>query len=349
MKKLLSAVLALCVVLSGFAFAAEGLLDKEGAVPFAVDMIETMGVAADWMEMDYFRAVAAAMFVLDLRQSADVPEETIDAALAGDSFIGAAGSELIAYLHGEAQDIVLFYDADAKEVCYKLTDAAEPEEIESALNEACPDGVYPLNSEEIQNALDEIASLFVMEPELPESDFVGADITDLSEIPDIPEEMLAAMTGEGMVADAFVSHDLLEKDDSVVPMDLDLMTFLSDVSAEDWMLSAEERGMATFLLANDFTMAYPEIDGTERTLAATTYLGRIGSELIAYLCGGEKDAIIFYDADAFEASYKVVDAVAQSTLEVTLAASCTDGYYKNDPNVMNSVMEMLVEVLYSES
>lgn len=139
------------------------------------------------------------------------------------------------------------------------------------------------------------------------------------------------------------AEELLEEDSEAsffTPMFLNAL----ENSAEEWVTGEYIRALATATLVVDLSIANVA-SAEELTFAAmkTSYIGRIGSDLLFYLHGNQRDLFVLYESDTNNAFYQFMDATDDSILEASLEAVFTDGCYQNNPETVISILKFMMQ------
>lgn len=138
MKKVLSLILALCMLLACCALA-----EFDDGTVYEPALANSIDVSADeWFSTGENRALLTVLLGLEIT-SADGSYGLSD--FVGDSYVGLNDDTLFVVMCGDAKDLIMVYQPSIGTAIYNFTDASGSANVDAALAETCADGHY-LNS-----------------------------------------------------------------------------------------------------------------------------------------------------------------------------------------------------------
>ena len=136
-------------------------------------------------------------------------------------------------------------------------------------------------------------------------------------------------------------------EDEAIEFDASITNAINETAAT-WFSAEETRGLATILLALDFTLAVGDDSELFPDMSEPTYIGKDGVDLAVYMHAGPRDIIIVYRPATGEAVYMETDVNSALVIKAAMEAICSDGYYENDIETMYSIAQELSEILDSD-
>ena len=135
MKKVLSLILALCMLLACCALA-----ESDDGIVYEPSLANAVGVSADeWFSTGENRALLTVLLGLEIT-SADGNYGLSD--FVGDSYVGLNDDTLFVVMCGETKDLIMVYQPSIGTAIYNFTDASGSANVDAALAESCADGHY---------------------------------------------------------------------------------------------------------------------------------------------------------------------------------------------------------------
>ena len=154
MKKVLSLVLVLCMLLACSAMAEMDAAETTTYVPTLANSIEAS--AAEWYSTSENRALLPILLGLEIT-SQDDRYGLSD--FVGDSYVGKDGDSLMIVMCGEAADLVIVYQPSIGTAIYEFTESSGSENVQYALGESCADGYYMNNIDDLISVSESILGM----------------------------------------------------------------------------------------------------------------------------------------------------------------------------------------------
>ena len=151
LKKMTCLALALIMLLTACAVAEFTLGEGIPFTPMIISNVEL--TAEEWISDFENRTMATVLLFVEcglilLEDSS----EYLEGCLNNPSYIGRSGDTLVVHMHGDAGDIAVSYEVTTGLAEYMLVESFQDSVIEAAMADACPDGYYLNDVDDIQAA-----------------------------------------------------------------------------------------------------------------------------------------------------------------------------------------------------
>ena len=159
MRKRISLVLVFVLTLSMVYCAGLAESEKE-AKPFTPTVTNLVkNQAKEWMASDDTRAMVTVLLIVDLTTEID-SNDLLTNSLTKASYIGKQGLDLVVYVHGVENDMLILYRPVTGDAYYMMLDVSKDEAVEIVMNMYCTDGFYKNDLESIYTVVQQLQELF---------------------------------------------------------------------------------------------------------------------------------------------------------------------------------------------
>ena len=156
MKKVLSLILALCMLLACCALA-----ESDDGIVYEPSLANAVGVSADeWFSTSENRALLTVLRLLDcdeLLVEGDLLDTT--GAVVDTTYVGRGDSVLVAYYHAVDGDLIIMYNPETGIADYMVLDSYDEAKAEFFMESFCPDGYYENNISDVMTVGDELMEI----------------------------------------------------------------------------------------------------------------------------------------------------------------------------------------------
>ena len=146
MKKVLCVLLALVVLLGNMALAE--MATDEDAINFEPTLTTLMDYSAsEWYDSVANRATLTILLMIDLKLSDESFAQNVQ--LLETSYVGKSGLDLVVYVHGEEEDIIMLYRPLTEEAYYISIGSVWSDTLAEVLMNSVCDDEYHENDIEV--------------------------------------------------------------------------------------------------------------------------------------------------------------------------------------------------------
>ena len=157
MKKILSLILMLSLLLAGCAFAQS---DADESVSFDPQLANALAWDAEtWFSTSVNRALLTMLAMCDIVLQDLDDDFDFATALTASSYVGRNDSELIVLYPSDGCCMIVTYQPDSGEANFCFTEPGSSAEIERTLDDMCADGYNVNDQDDILSIVTELQSI----------------------------------------------------------------------------------------------------------------------------------------------------------------------------------------------